>query len=59
MSKWTCNSPSDRISLCKENHPLFYESPVLGRVRGTFCKLESTWDKIGSLRPTKVHDPGK
>ena len=53
------NTPSDGISLCKENPPLFYASPVLGRVRGTFCKQGLTWGKIGSLRLTKVHDPGK
>ena len=55
----TCNPPSDGISLCKENPPLFYASPVLVRVRETFCKQGSTWGKLGSLRLTKVHDPGK
>lgn len=57
--KWTCNTPSDRTSLCRENLPLFYVSLVLERVREIFCKPESTWGKIGSLRLTKVHDPGK
>ena len=58
-SKWTCNTPSDEISLCKENPPLIYASPVLGRVRETFCKLGSTRGMLGSLHLTKVHDPGK
>ena len=59
VSKWTCNTPSDGINLCKENPPLFYASPVPGRVRETSCKKGSTWGKIGSLRLTKVRDPGK
>ena len=59
ISKWTCDTPSDRISLCKKTLPLFYVSPVLGRVRETFCKLESNWGKIESLRLAKVHGPKK
>jgi hypothetical protein len=53
------DTPSDGISLCKENPPLIYALPVLVRGREIFCKLESTRGKIGSLRPAKAHERGK
>ena len=51
-----CHIPSDGISLCEENPPLFYASPVLARTCEKYCNLEPTGGKIGSLHPTKVNE---